>query len=200
MKNYYVFYASTTGVGKAGGLILMWSSHVNLSKNDVNMNFIDCYFDTISMHNMCRFTEIYGHPNHSNKHLTCKILSNLNKFNNLDKWIVCGNFNIVMSSLEKQGATLLILPLLTCLMTLSLITILLIYSIMGTSSCGLTIKGGSNFIQARVDRFLVCNMWIENFHTYNNNHLLRFSSDDNHMLLKFSECQVFRNKSLALIK
>lgn len=113
MNNYHIVETSTLDGGKVGGLILLWNDDVNLTINVSNTNKIDCEFFSVIRNDICR-TCIYVYSNANNKHITYYILSNLNKITNLDDWIVCWDFNMAMSPLEKQGEILLNTTLLTC--------------------------------------------------------------------------------------
>lgn len=74
MSNHYVIDCTTSGGGKTGGVILMWTNCVNLTIFDINTFFIDGYMSYFDQTHTCRFTCRYGYPNHKNTHLTYSII------------------------------------------------------------------------------------------------------------------------------
>lgn len=97
---------STCDRGKAGSLILMGTPVVNLTINDSNNKYSDCYYDYVFSCNSCRLVGVYVFLSHANKHLTCTIIiSSFHNTNSLEDWIVCGDFNLIKSPNEKQGGS-----------------------------------------------------------------------------------------------
>lgn len=119
LPNYHIVGCSTACGDKDGGLILLWNNDVNLSIFDYNKNCIDCYFlcDSYSNH-VTRLSCVYGFLNHVQKHLTCSFIKDINNAQNLKNLIVCGDFNLIFSHLEKEGGTKLTITLYIFLMTL----------------------------------------------------------------------------------
>lgn len=146
------------------------------------MYIITCNF------NMSWFaTGLYGYPYTPKKHLTCSVIKNLYQSRRSEKWIVFGDFNLMMNSDEKQGGNRLDFHL-TKLFNDTL------------NACDLSDLGyhGNKFtwannqpnnihIKERLDRFCANSNWIFSFPRYINTHLLRYTSDYNPILLEFHE-------------
>jgi hypothetical protein len=173
----------TTGI--SGGIMLLWDPCA-IDINNMEFNYIDVSVTNLSSNVHWRATGVYGYPKHHEKHITCDLLSNLNNNHNSNNWLIFGDFNIVLTSNEKQGGNPID----------SNLSILFKDSI---NSCGLQDLGykgdiftwnnrqqDNHFIKARLDRFLATNDWINLFPNFFNTHLLRYKSDHNPILLDFS--------------
>lgn len=106
MSHFVVVDCTTSGSGKAGGLILIWANHVNLNFVGTNIYLNDVYI--ISNDNIpdCWITGLYGHSKPINKHMTCAIIVGIYHSINMGNWIPFGDFNMVKFASEKQGGTL----------------------------------------------------------------------------------------------
>jgi exonuclease III len=95
---------STSGGGKAGGIALLWN-HCTTDVDIINFdfNYIDVLISTANDPTKWRATGIYGYPQHNNKYLTCRLISDLSEVLNHPNWLVFGDFNIMLSNEEKQG-------------------------------------------------------------------------------------------------
>jgi hypothetical protein len=85
--NMNIVNCTTTGGGKAGGLALLWKKCiVDLTIINFDSNYIDCNINSDNL--LWRATSIYGYPNNQNKLLTCNLISDLEKNNSNDNWLV----------------------------------------------------------------------------------------------------------------
>jgi len=121
------------------------------------------------------------------KNLTCKAISDLHQQRKSSKWLIFGDFNLILNSSEKIGGNSIDFHL-TNLFNNTL------------NECDLHDLGyfGNKFtwtnnqpdnihIKERLDRFCANSNWISSFPRYINRHLLRYSSDHNPILPEFSE-------------
>jgi hypothetical protein len=107
--NVHQVDCSTAGGGRAGGLILLWNPcNINLTIIDENLNYIDAH---ISYNNIVwRATGIYGFPQSQNKFLTCNLINELAGNQQNQKWLIFGDFNIILNNEEKWGGGMLWTP------------------------------------------------------------------------------------------
>lgn len=68
---------------------------------DSNKNYIVAYVPTSSKYIECRITYFYGFPNHIDRQRTCASINDLYNINNIDKWLVLGDFKLPGIMLEE---------------------------------------------------------------------------------------------------
>jgi hypothetical protein len=180
---------------RSGGLAMFWSNNVNLTIVGHNNNMIDCYIVSSEDSNSWRATGLYGFPHHDNKDATCDLISNLNKTNINDKWLLFGDFNLIFNAYEKYGSRNTN------------------YNIINRAqdtlnNCNLEDLGchgeiytwtnnqvDNNHIKERLDRFCATPNWITRFPRFTNYHLMNYTSDHNPILLVFGTNNDFREDS-----
>jgi hypothetical protein len=110
MNNYdcKIVDCSTTGGGRAGGLVLLWNNcNFTLEIKSYDLNYIDVL---INYNNLSwRATGIYGFSNKTQKFQTCQLINDLSHMNNHPNWLIFGDFNIILNSDEKEGAIIWII-------------------------------------------------------------------------------------------
>jgi hypothetical protein len=104
-KSHVIDY-STTGGGKAGGLILLWNvDNINVEIKDFSFNYIDVLILNLCDSSRWRATGIYGYPQHHNKYLTCRLINDLADTNVDPNWLLFGDFNMILANDEKWGGS-----------------------------------------------------------------------------------------------
>jgi hypothetical protein len=89
---------------RAGGILLLWNHCTCLVDiKDVNFNYIDALVTNISNNMQWRATGVYGYPQNHNKHLTCDLIQSIVNNNSNNRWLLFGDFNLILSSNEKFG-------------------------------------------------------------------------------------------------
>uniref|UniRef100_A0A803PAK3 CCHC-type domain-containing protein n=1 Tax=Cannabis sativa TaxID=3483 RepID=A0A803PAK3_CANSA len=92
-------------IGLSGGLLFLWKSNVNVTIINYGQNFVDCYLafdDGFS----CHFSGFYGAPVVSQRKFTWELLTKLKDSTPLMPWLVMGDFNEIISHLDKLGGPL----------------------------------------------------------------------------------------------
>jgi exonuclease III len=93
---------STSGGGKAGGLLLLWNPcNVDVTIIDEEFNYIDMHINTNNF--QWRATGVYGFPKAQDKLLTCNLINELASNNRNNKWLLFGDFNLITNNGEKMG-------------------------------------------------------------------------------------------------
>jgi hypothetical protein len=77
LPNHLCVDCTMSNSNRRGGLVMLWSSNVNLSIIGFNERWIDCYVDCGNTHDSWRATGIYGYSNHQQKPKTCDLISDL---------------------------------------------------------------------------------------------------------------------------
>ncbi|XP_060961152.1 uncharacterized protein LOC133031663 [Cannabis sativa] len=92
-------------IGLSGGFLFLWKSNVNVTIINYGQNFVDCYLafdDGFS----CHFSGFYGAPVVSQRKFTWELLTKLKDSAPLMPWLVMGDFNEIISHLDKLGGPL----------------------------------------------------------------------------------------------
>jgi exonuclease III len=90
--------------GRSGGIIMLWNHctcHVDIK--DVNFNYIDALVTNNSNNLQWGATGMYGYPQNHNKHLTCELIQSIASNNSNSRWLLFGDFNLILRSSEKFG-------------------------------------------------------------------------------------------------
>jgi hypothetical protein len=103
LLNSCIVDCSISSSNRSGGLALFWSKDVNLDIISYNERYIDCYVDSSNPDLCWRASGIYGFSCHQQKPQTCDLIKNLFNNNSHDKWLMFGDFNMVLNHGEKQG-------------------------------------------------------------------------------------------------
>jgi exonuclease III len=123
LPNNFAVDCTITHRNRRGGIAMLWNNNVNINIIGFNDNMIDCYMEGDNNDNNWRAIGIYGYPKHNQKHLTCELISQLYHSNIHDKWLLFGDFNLIMNSCEKQGVEIPIIISLILLIILLMIVI-----------------------------------------------------------------------------
>jgi exonuclease III len=170
---------------RSDGLALFWSNNVNITIIGYNTNMIDCYLGSTNNDNLWRATGIYGFPQQDKKINTCDLISSLYNTNPYDQWLLFGNYNLIMSSSEKQGGRdnsydsnyMLQDTLNSC----NLVDL----GYNGEPFTWTNNQATDGHIKERLDRFCATTEWISRFPRFTNYHLMSYTSDHNPILLVF---------------
>jgi hypothetical protein len=195
LPNSCIIDCSVSSSNRAGGLALLWSNNVNLDIISYNERYIDCYIDSSNPDLCWRASGIYGFSSHQQKPQTCDIIKNLFNNNPYNKWLMFGDFNMVLNHSEKQGgrdinnnhAVLFQETLNDC-------------SLQDLGYHGDIFTWANNqetvhHIKERLDRFCVSAPWLCSFPRVTNYHLPNHTSDHNPILLVFGSHFDSRNDS-----
>src|ERR1044072_465303 len=93
------------GIGSGGGLAVMWKDSVKVDLLSNSKNHMDLRVSLLGDDRVWRLSCIYGYPEQSQKFLTCDLIHQLGSVESDAPWIVCGDFNLVMSVNEKKGGS-----------------------------------------------------------------------------------------------
>ncbi|GAU51479.1 hypothetical protein TSUD_413680 [Trifolium subterraneum] len=178
---------SVTGGGRAGGLALIWNHcTVNMDIKNFDLNYIDMLISSSHTNFSWRATGIYGYPQAPNKYLTCRLINDLACTNNNSNWLVFGDFNLVLTNMEKSGGNPIEPNITTSFRNTLCHCDLQDLGYKGSTYTWTNRHQGDLLIQSRLDRFLATADWISNFPNFVNNHLTRYKSDHCPILLDFS--------------
>jgi hypothetical protein len=170
---------------RSGGLAVIWNDIVNIDILQANKNFIDMYIMSNNLNISWYATGFYGHPYYSKKHLTCEVIKDIHKQRISSKWMVFGDFNLILNSSEKMGGNNIDYHH-TNLFNITLndcdLNDLGFY---GPKYTWANNQSDNDHIKERLDRFCANTNWILSFPRYTNKHLLRYSSDHNPIMLEF---------------
>ncbi|KAL2898754.1 Major capsid protein L1 [Bienertia sinuspersici] len=89
------------GRKRKGGLTILWSDVVKINVRTFSQNHIDVMVDALG-EDEWRFTGVYGCPENENEHLTGNLLEKLQD-SDCAPWLCGGDFNLMMTSVEKKG-------------------------------------------------------------------------------------------------
>jgi hypothetical protein len=192
--NMKIIDCTTSGGGRAEGLALLWNNcnfEIDIKMHD--FNYIDFL---INAHNkVWRATGIYGYPTNPNKYLTCKLINDLSLTNDNPNWLVFGDFNIIINSDEKIGGCPMDYNITSSLRITMDMCNLADLGFSGPKFTWHNRQQGSDYIQARLDRFLATPRWTECYPNYINLHLLRYGSDHCPIMLEFSPISIYRKNN-----
>jgi hypothetical protein len=181
----YQVDCSTTGGGRAGGLLMLWNyCNVVLTIIDENSNYIDMHITSNNI--QWRATGLYGFPQANNKFLTCDLINELATNNNNHNWLLFGDFNIITNNGEKMGGNAYDHNIMSLFYDTINNCALQDLGYEGEIFTWTNRQDDNQHIKARLDRFLASEDWITTFPSYQNTHLIRYSSNHCPILLEFS--------------
>ncbi|GLT73742.1 hypothetical protein SLA2020_455790 [Shorea laevis] len=90
--------------GQSGGLAMLWNSDISLSLLSYFMNHIDMEVEDWEGRKW-HFTGYYGHLERQHRTRSWSLLRELSRRSSLP-WLICGDFNDLLSQHEKVGGTL----------------------------------------------------------------------------------------------
>ncbi|KAL2900215.1 hypothetical protein RDABS01_025297 [Bienertia sinuspersici] len=172
-------------MGRAGGLALLWSYDMRVSLSSYSTHHIDCEVKLPHNNVEWRFTGIYGWPESSVKHLTCRLMEELHMKS--DKpWLVGGDIHEVFYNFEKKGGGMKCQKMLdmfrdTCQGI----------NLWDVGYCGYPFtwwngRKGYDSVEERLDKFLANTEWSTSFPWAKVVHLNEDISDHLAILLNFN--------------
>jgi exonuclease III len=193
--NVHQVDCSTVGRGRAGGFLLLWNScNIDLTIINENFNYIDMQISHNNIH--WRATGLYGYSQNHQKHLTCSLIDQLAQDTTNPKWLLFGDFNIIMYNHEKQGGNSMDSNIINLFRNTTNRYSMQDLGYSGEIFTWNNRQDDNNHIKERLDRFLASEDWLQTFPSYLNSHLVRYKSDHCPMLLDFSTNPVCRNQKM----
>jgi exonuclease III len=100
-----VVAVSCSGEGnrRVGGLAMFWKEGVEVEVLSLSSNHIDILIAIENGDEKWRLTGVYGFPESQMKHKTCELIDQLSLVESTDKWLLMGDFNLILSQDEKEG-------------------------------------------------------------------------------------------------
>jgi len=103
LPNYLLVNCSRNKGKRYGGLAMIWKDDVKLTIINQNHMSIDCYVSSYDFSSNWRAIGVYGYPYTSQKKLTCNFINSLSNDNHSDRWLIFGDFNLIVNNSEKIG-------------------------------------------------------------------------------------------------
>lgn len=103
LSNLVAVSCQGNGRERAGGLACFWKDSVEANIMFSSLNHIDMMIKIGADEREWRCTCIYGFPEGHAKRRTCELINNLANAVDCPCWLVCGDFNLVLSQEEKMG-------------------------------------------------------------------------------------------------
>jgi exonuclease III len=104
----HIVNCSVSGGGRAAGLAIIWNKYsLDMDIKSFDFNYIDMSISTPHNPHVWRATGLYGYPQTPNKFLTCELINDLSCTNACSKWLLFGDFNLVLTNEEKIGGNTL---------------------------------------------------------------------------------------------
>ncbi|KAK2419793.1 hypothetical protein QL285_030613 [Trifolium repens] len=190
--NVYQVDCTTTGGGRAGGLLLLWNScNVDLTIINQDFNYIDMQINYNNI--QWRATGLYGFSQNHQKHLTCSLINELAQNSLNHNWLLFGDFNIILSNNEKLGGNTMDSNIIDLFRNTISNHNMQDLGYSGEIYTWNNRQDNPGHIKERLDRFLAFAEWVQTFPSFQNNHLVRYKSDHCPILLDFSSNPVCRN-------
>ncbi|XP_075665634.1 uncharacterized protein LOC142635339 [Castanea sativa] len=168
-------------VRRADGLAMLWKDEVRLDVQTYCLNHIDAHILT-DPNSPWRLTGFYGRPEDQRKHESWGLLKHLHS-RDIVPWVCIGDYNEILSSLEKQGHRLrhprFMDEFRSALLHCGLVDI----GYQGNIFTWRNHKQGEAFVQERLDRACATIVWRELFPQATVRHLQALYSDHDPILL-----------------
>lgn len=191
LNHLFIVDCNISNGKRSGGLALIWNDVINVDIIQSNKNIIDMYITACNTNVSWYATGIYGFPYYSQKYLTCQIIENLSQTRDNSKWILFGDFNLILNSSEKLGGNNIDHNHTNMFNETLNKCDLRDLGFFGTKFTWANNHNDETHIKERLDRFCANSNWILSFPRYTNKHLLRYTSDHCPIMLEFyeaSEC------------
>jgi ribonuclease HI len=190
-----IFAVSCAGNGRerSGGLACMWKSEVDVTILSFSSNHIDMLVKLTNDDVEWRCTGLYGFPETANKHKTCDLINHLANSYSINRWLIMGDFNLVLNSEEKQGGRNLTSNTLINLFRDTLQNYNLSdLGYVGDPYTWCNKQDGEHNIKARLDRCVATPDWLFSFPSASVTNLVRYASDHMPILLRLQAPKVKR--------
>jgi hypothetical protein len=98
---------SCSGDGKnwVGGLAMLWKEGIDVEVISFSNNHIDVLISMEEGEEKWRRTGIYGFPEAPLKYKTFNLIDNLVEANDNSRWLLMGDFNVIISQDEREGGS-----------------------------------------------------------------------------------------------
>ena len=149
-------------IHRAGGLAMLWKEQkVDLHIQNYTQNHIDAHIRT-NPSAPWRITSFYGRSEEYRKHESWTLLRHLHTRHSLP-WLCLGDFNEILSSVEKQGQILRLLHLMEEFQSVLLHCGLIDLGFNGNGFTWRNGRGGDAYVQERLDRACTTTEWRDIF-------------------------------------
>jgi exonuclease III len=198
LSHFFIVDCNINNGSRSGGLAVLWNDYIQIDFLQSNKMIVDMYITACNINFDWFATGFYGSPYYNQKHLTCATINDLYSRKKSHKWLIFGDFNLVLNNSEKHGGNGVDFNH-TNLFNSTL------------NQCDLNDLGyqgykftwannqvDSDHIKERLDRFCSNYNWLNAFPRHVNRHLLRYTSDHSPILLEFSDlinCRTNKHKT-----
>jgi hypothetical protein len=187
LSHLYMVDCNMSKGHRSGGLAILWNDVIQINFLQSNNTLIDMYIIARNLDISWYTTGIYGYPYASKKHLTCVAINELAQNRTTSKWLIFGDFNLVLNSSEKLGGNPIEYNLTKLFNDTFNACDLYDLGYCGNKFTWVNNQTDNIHIKERIDRYCANTNWISCFPRYSNKHLLRYTSDHNPILLEFFE-------------
>lgn len=191
LSNLFTIDCNYVNGHRSGGLALLWNDSVTMEILNANKMYIDAYITACNNNTSWFISGIYGNPYYSQKHLTCEAIYDLSHQRNNAKWLIFGDFNLILNSFEKLGENSIDYHHTSMFNETLNNCDLNDLGFYGSRYTWANNQSDNDHIKERLDRFCASSNWISSFPRFTNTHLLRYTSDHNPIMLDFfttNEC------------
>ncbi|KAK9995825.1 hypothetical protein SO802_020511 [Lithocarpus litseifolius] len=169
-------------VRRSGGLALLWKDDITVDTQTYSLNHIDVkIMDSLKVE-WC-LTEVYGHPEDQRKKETWVMLRHLHSRASMP-WVCIGDFNEILSSVEKGGGVPKPLGPMQDFRNTLLQCDLADLGYQGYKYTWRNGRPGTAFVEERLDRACANPKWREMFPAAKVRHLTASYSDHDPLLLE----------------
>jgi len=103
LSNLHMIDCSMSNGHRSIGLAIVWNDVVKIDFLQSNKMLIGMCITTSNLNISWYATRIYGYPYFSKKHLTCEAIRDLSLNRSTSKWLIFGDFNLMLNNSEKLG-------------------------------------------------------------------------------------------------